>query len=546
MKKIAWKNPLLGCFVAGLVVGGMICAILGEKSQDLPKSAVFESKFGSWLAVQHAIFIDDFEKAVEFLDHLSDVKVESVRAARNLVLFLDRGVMPDEKGGDSRLEKGGRAVFWIINNAVLVRDGKWKTVYANFKNEKSQMLAPFRIWSSVESGNFARAVEFIDSNPMTTASWKDFQKGMIYAATKNPKTARRHFQKVQPAFMNLGDYHFVMSFYDAHGFKDDAKALREKWIQSPGGMFMADLDLGEDWTSYNSSAKMMAFGLIQNISHSGEGSVSDSGLLVLRVAAFLGARSDSVDYYTGRYFFSNGSDNYKKYWTPLESNPIFGPFVKMKIIETLDGSRARRRQLNDIVESAPMFMPAIQELWRENIQNNRQYQAISVLNRALRQPNLPDSGRAYILELRARTGYLFGDFETAANDVKLAAKLAPMDARILRLSARIWAAEKSNLDEAYRYAISLIKAFPADVENWNVLAQVVYVREGLEPALEILERIGRVATTCSELFMWLGDLRSEIGLKSEAIEAYKKAISLSDDGLVLKKTVERKLKKVEK
>jgi predicted RNA polymerase sigma factor len=118
-----------------------------------------------------------------------------------------------------------------------------------------------------------------------------------------------------------------------------------------------------------------------------------------------------------------------------------------------------------------------------------------------------------------------------------------MDAGTMGLVARAYAAQNKNIDEAYRYAVSLIRAFPANVESWNTLAVVVRAKEGDENALEILERVGRVAEDCSELFLHLGDLRAKAGLNIGAAQAYRKAIALSEDGMVIKKQVERKLKK---
>jgi hypothetical protein len=48
------------------------------------------------------------------------------------------------------------------------------------------------------------------------------------------------------------------------------------------------------------------------------------------------------------------------------------------------------------------------------------------------------------------------------------------------------------------------------------LACVVNVREGEAAALEILERVGEVSTTCSSLFERIGDLYHRIGDKERA------------------------------
>jgi tetratricopeptide (TPR) repeat protein len=507
-----------------------------------------ETRFGDWLAAQHAVFADDFEKAIEFLDGLDGVKSESVAAMRSMVVFLDTADVKNARD----LKKLNVSAFRVINAAAMAKDGKWAELYGGFKNERSHTLAPFRIWSAVGSGRLGSAVAFIDGMERANNSWKNFAKGCVYAAAKSPRMAKKFFDRVPMSFMNIGDYHLVMSFYKKHGFDDAAAELRKKWIGSPGGMFMADLDLGEDWGMYDSFRKMLAAGLVQNVSHGGEQGFSDSGLLVLRIAAMVGGESDSVNYYTGGYFYSAGSGNYKRYWDRLKDSRIYGPFVEMKIAEKdarSEGAsdevvRKAARGMEKILQRHPLFIPAMQKLWAMSMQAGRDGSMLRFLDRALGQDDVPDAGRAYLLKLRAHTFYLFGGYDDAEDDLAEASKLAPMDAGIMGLSARVWAARKKNLDEAYRYAISLVKAFPGNVENWDILAMVVFAKEGAAPAREILERIGRVAEECSELFVHIGDFRARDGEKMGAARAYEKAISLSGDGLVIKGEVERKLRKV--
>lgn len=499
-----------------------------------------ESRFGNWLAAQHAVFADDFERALEFLGKMKDKKSESVAATQSLVMFLDSA---DVKNIQS-LKKINIFAFRLIGASTMARDGKWAAVHGIFKNEQSQIFAPFRIWSSVGIGKFRNAIAFIDKNARATDSWKNFAKGAVYAATGNPKTARGFFGRVPTSFMNLGDYHMVMSFYKKNGFSKDAAELRKKWVGSPGGMFMADLDLKEDWGVYDSFQKMLSAGLVQNVSHGGEQGFTDSGLLILRIAAMIGGGNDALNYYTGGYFYSAGSENYKKYWNKLKSNPIYAPFVDMKEAEKNGFSPKAERRMNRIIRHHPLFVPAIQKLWRKNMQDGRENANLRILDRALERGNVPEAGRAYLLKMRAQTFYMSGDYESAEGDLAEALKLSPLDAGVMGLSARVWAARKKNLDEAYRYAISLVRAFPGNVENWDILAMVVFAKEGAGPAREILEKVGRVAEECSELFMHLGDFRARDGEKSGAAQAYEKAISLSGDGLVIKSEVERKLKRL--
>ncbi|MDR1826132.1 MAG: hypothetical protein LBQ49_00385 [Rickettsiales bacterium] len=559
-KDVARRSGLSLWFVFGFLIGAVSVWIgvgpLGvEKAKEPDLSMVSPldsaSKFGDWLAVQHAVYIDDFGRAAKFLDNLSDVKIGIVANTRDLVMFLDGASLSDTDG----LKKGGGAVsaYRVIWAANQGKAGNWKDVFKEYKNEKSLIAAPFRIWATVGAGGGAgvrdridRAVQFIDSVPSANNSWKNFAKATVYAATKNPKTARKYFQKVSDTFMNIGDYHLVMSFYKKHGFDKDRDELYKSWVSTPGGMYMANADINADWEFYDTPAKMLGAMLVQYVSHDGGVTVSDAGLLNLRAAMLLGAVPDSVNYYTGGYFFAAGSDNYKKYWESLYDNPVYGPFINMKIVEKAGAGRKYVRGVNQILGKSPLFLPAIAALFKKNMQSGREFDAIRMLSRALKTPELPTAGRAYFLRLRAQAFYMAARFDNAEADLAAAAAIAPMDAGIMAMQARVWAAKKESLDEAYRYAISLIRAFPANVEYWSVLSMVVLAKEGVDPALEILERVGRVSEECSELFMNLGDLRLRKGLKPEAAKAYRKAIFLSDDGLIIKSAAERKLRKAER
>ena len=119
-----------------------------------------------------------------------------------------------------------------------------------------------------------------------------------------------------------------------------------------------------------------------------------------------------------------------------------------------------------------------------------------------------------------------------------------IDAEILSLQAKIWAKQNRELDNAYSYAMSLVTKNPADILAWDTLGCVVAVREGADAALELLERVGEVSETCSSLFVNLGDIYAQKGKKNKAIEAYKRAIDLSDDGLTVVPDVERKIRKI--
>ena len=118
------------------------------------------------------------------------------------------------------------------------------------------------------------------------------------------------------------------------------------------------------------------------------------------------------------------------------------------------------------------------------------------------------------------------------------------DAEALSLQSKIWAAQNKNLEQANDYAMLLIRKSPADILAWDTLGRVIAVRESADAALDLLNRVGEVSETCSSLFEFLGDLYVKTGDKDKAEQSYKRAIELSDDGLVVVPYIEKKLKEI--
>ncbi|MDO4423596.1 MAG: tetratricopeptide repeat protein, partial [Pseudomonadota bacterium] len=123
-------------------------------------------------------------------------------------------------------------------------------------------------------------------------------------------------------------------------------------------------------------------------------------------------------------------------------------------------------------------------------------------------------------------------------------KLNLIDGEVISLQAKIWAAQNRELENAYDYAMGLVRQNPTDILAWDTLGYVVSVREGVDAALELLERVGEISETCSSLFVNLGDMYATKGDFDKAKEAYKRAIDLSDDGLTVVPDVERKIRKL--
>jgi tetratricopeptide (TPR) repeat protein len=195
------------------------------------------------------------------------------------------------------------------------------------------------------------------------------------------------------------------------------------------------------------------------------------------------------------------------------------------------------------VKQNPLFVPAITKLVAKNMQKGREDDAIKILNRSLKNTDLPQSGRAYMLKTRSHIYYMTGKLDKAQEDIRAAADIIT-DSGVLATQARIWAAEGRELDTAYEYAIALVRKFPMEIDSWDVLGLVVQAKEGDQAALEIWEKVGRVAEEHSAMFEHIGDANARMGNKKRALDAYNRAIDLSSDGLVMVPVIEKKIRKL--
>jgi len=200
------------------------------------------------------------------------------------------------------------------------------------------------------------------------------------------------------------------------------------------------------------------------------------------------------------------------------------------------------KTLHNAIEQNPLFVPAINKLIAYNVQNNNRRAALRVINMALDDENLTDIGRAFFLKSRAHIYYMFDDLDAAQTDLHDASQTLPLDGEILALQAKIWAAQGREIENAYDYAMTLVKQDPTDIMAWDTLGRVITVREGIEPALDVLTRVGEVSATCSSLFEQLGDLYVAVDDEHAARDAYRRAIELSDDGLVVVSKIKKKLR----
>ena len=494
------------------------------------------TQFGAFLAAQHAIYVNDFDNAAKFAGQLTDTDYATVQSTKFLSDFLS-GKMPD---GVIILEEEKNTASRLIYDAYLVQNDNWKELYSRHKKDESALAAPLRIWASVATDNTKSALKFIKDLP-TNESWKDFISGQIYAEQGKTDDAVKAFARVRVDFLNISDYLYLMSFYKHNGLEEEAQYLHNEFTARPGGMYMLDYDNVPDWSMFSGLANQLAFSLVQTVSHTQIMMYSDLSILLLRFAQItgpdFGQTSDAVNYYLGQFFFNNVGD-YAKYFEKISHDSPFHLFAVLRTAEKNNDIDA----LQDVFEQNPLFVPAASKLVAYNVQNDKKRAALRIVNTALENEHLNDIGRAFFIKMRANIHYMFGDIDDAQSDLYDASEILPLDGDILALQARIWVAQGKNIEDAYDYAMTLVRQNPTDIIAWDTLGRVIAVREGVEPALDLLARVGEVASTCSSLFEQLGDLYVAVDDTRAAQGAYERAIELSDDGLIIVPDVRKKLR----
>ncbi len=535
MKKIETLFVGAGLLTALAATGVFVWT--GTRSHENNVTNVYPAtKYGAFLAAQHAIYVNDFESAARFSKGLSDTEYAVVSNTRMISEFLS-GKLPD----NAKLLKNEKSMpAGLIYDAYLVGQGDWNELYRRHKKDESALSAPLRIWASVATGHVAECLKFIDKLP-TNSSWKAFARGQVYAQSGDIKKAADAFADVSPDFMNINDYLYVMSFYRAHDMGAAADALHRDFTMRPGGMYMLDFDAVPDWENFKGYENSLAFGLIQNVSHTQIMMYSDLAILLLRFAQITGPAYNSdnaaINYYLGQYFYNNTGDC-EKYFASIPSDSPFHLFAVLRMADrTGDIS-----QLAATVHENPLFVPAVNKLVAYYVSGGQRRAALRLVGRALSAENISDAGRAHFLKTRAHIYFAFGDYEDAQKDLHAASDIMSVDGEVLALQAKLWAAQNRELDNAYEYAMGLVKQNPTDIVAWDTLGAVVLVRDGVPAALDVLERVGEVANHCSSLFERLGDIYVTTGDKTRARDAYMRAIDLSDDGLSVVPVLRKKLK----
>lgn len=521
------------------VTGGVIWNKVHTSSDVTVVARPFpDTKYGSFLAAQHAIYVNDFDAASDFSQKLSDADYLVVSNVKMMSDFLN-GRMP-ENAAVLKKEKGLAARF--IYDAYLVTQGDWKEFHNRHKTENVALVAPLRIWSAIANDWRTNTFKFIDGLS-TSDTWKNFVRGQIYAELGQVETAVSYFEQVSSEFMNINDYLYLMSFYTHHGMSERATALRSEFTSRPSGMFLLNYDQIPDWSMFSGYANQLAFSLVQTVSHTQVLMYSDMAVLMLRFAQLVApeyaSNSDAINYYLGQYFYTNGG-NWASLFAKIAPDSPFYLFSVLRQAEKSGDMTA----LASVLDKHPLFVPAMNKLIAYNIKRGDKNGALSIVKRALSDDNLDEAGRAFFLKSRAQIHFVFGDYDAAQRDLTDAMSVLEYDAEFLSLQAKIWAAQNRDIERAYNYAMTLVTKDPTDILAWDTLGYVVSVREGAYAALDVLERVGEISETHSSLFLHLGDIYVSLGQSSKARDAYMRAIDLSDDGLVVVPEIERKLRKL--
>ena len=537
MRKIERIFITISLFAVVTVTASAIWHNLNKPEQGAVQS-IPTTKYGAFLATQHAVFVNDFDTAVKLTENLRDVEYPIVQNTIYLSDFL-AGKMPL----DAHLLKNEKSMpARLIYDAYLIQNDNWKELYNRHKSDDSALAAPLRIWAAVANDKQADALKFIEKLP-TNSSWKSFVRGQIYAEKKDYKKAAENFMAVDPSFLNINDYLYIMSFYIHHDMIDKASKLLKEFTSMPGGMFMLSYDNIPEWSRFGGYKNQLAFSLVQNVSHTQIMMYSDLAMLLLRFAQITApefATSNNVmDYYLGNFFYHN-TGNWQKHFDNISQD---SPYYLFGLLRSADKT-GKIDKLQEAQKKHPLFVPAVNKLVAHHIQHGNKSDALRIIRHAMNDEHLNDAGRAFFAKGRAQINFAFGDLDAAQSDLHKVSEALALDAEILSLQAKIWAMQNRELDNAYEYAMKLVKHNPADVLAWDTLGLVVAKREGADAALDVLERVGEVSTTCSSLFEHLGDIYASKGDVNKAIDSYVRAIELSDDGLTVIPLIEKKIRKL--
>ena len=528
---------MVSLFAVIAVTGGAIWHHTHQTRQDVAYETP-TNKYGTFLAAQHAIYVNDFESASKLTSNLHDVEYPIVKNTVYISEFLS-GKMPTNA---HLLKKEKKMPAKLVYDAHLVLNNEWNELYNRYRTDTSTLGAPLRIWPAVATNNEQSAFNFIDKLS-TNSSWKSFIRGQIYAEQGKIDKASEAFANVNPDFMNISDFMYIMSFYKHHEMQDKADLLRRDFTALPGSMFMLDYQDIPDWSIYQGYKNQMVFSLIQNVSHTQIMMHSDLSMLLLQFAQItapdIAQNNNALDYYLGNFYFANTGD-WEKYFDRISPSSPFYLFGVLRRAEKTGDIK----QLEKTLEDHPLFVPATNKLIAHYVKNGNKRAALRMLKHAMNNKNISEAGRAFFTRSRAQVHFVFGDLKSAQKDLHSASTVLTDDPEIFALQAKIWAQQNRELENALHYATSLLRKSPSNIYAWDTLGHVVEAREGIDIALDLIKQVGEMSDTCSSLFEHLGDMHIKKGEIDQAIEAYTRAIELADDGLVVVPHIEKKIRKI--
>lgn len=533
--KSFWTNII---FIAVVVICSVFLEqrLMSIRSSNVDTHDAVDTKFGDFLAAQHALYVNDFTSASDMLKKV-DVDIDSVNQSKALSDFFI-GKMPTNV---ESLKDSKDLASRLIYDAFLIQNDNWDALYKRHSKEDSLFMAPMRIFSAVKSGKTKEALKFVDSLN-TNSSWKAFVRGQIAVLNNDIDTAAKEFADVHPEFMNINDYLYLMSFYKENDMLEDMDILREDFLAKPGGMYVFDYNDIPEWSNYSGYKNNLVFGVIQNVSHTQLMIFTDLSLMMLKFASVVSENTnmDAINYYLGQYYFYSSGDC-ETHFNAIQKNSPLYLFGQLRIAEKNGDISAMKK----LVKENPMFIPAVKIVLANDIKNGNKRSALRIVNRALNQKNITERGHVFFLKHRANIYLMFNEPKRAQKDLF---KIQKIDNRLLSdtllLQARVWAAQNRNLDDAYDYAMTLVKRNTSDVEAWDILGVIVEKKEGVDAALDLLERVGEISVDTSSLYEHLGDMYAKKKDYFNARRAYMRALDLSDDGLIVVPFVEKKLRKL--
>lgn len=489
--------------------------------------------FGEYMAGLHSMHAGDFAGMTRFAEKMKESEFVQVRGDAARAAFIAGGNLDgiNLKGQDKTL------VPLAIDLIARVSADDWSGIRKMLANKDIFLLTPARIVSAAATGNSKQA-HTIAAQQDISEDVLNFQRGFAYAITKNPKTAKKYFDKLGEDFLNLPDFLFIRAFYEHNKMTDATEELTAKFANSPRGSFIADIETLPDWSNYDTPAKQLRAGFVSLVAQNPFVIGTGWGLIVLRTAGALpdAGDDDALNYYLGMNF--PDMKVRMKFFDKISDASPFKPFVLITMAQQARG----KKDLAKLVKKYPSFAPASARLAMMYAGEGDLSDAIDVADNALdAATNASPKTTAYLLKLRAHLYMLNGDLFQAETDLNEASALDPKNAGLIADKVRLWAKMDRNLEAAYDLASMLIRTNSGDADYWDAIAVVLTAQGEAVEAARIYDRVLRVATDVSSYAEHAGDAYANDGQIIRATAAYKRAIELREDGQINAREVRKKL-----